>query len=52
MYLIVWYYFIDSASIYPTTLEMFVYFSMFLVQSYVLAVIKVLDKFIAEIIDA
>ena len=52
MCLIVWYYFIDSTSIYPTTFEMVAYFIMFLLQSYVLAIIKILDKFIAEVIDA
>ena len=52
MYLIIWYYFIDSTSIYPTTFEMFAYFLLFFVQSFVLAAVKILDKFIAEVIDA
>ena len=52
MWLVVWYYFIDSTSIYPTSFEVLAYFMIFLVQSYVLAAIKILDKFIAEVIDA
>lgn len=52
MYLIVWYYFIDMNSIYPTNFEVFVYFIIFLQQTFVLSVIKIIDKFIAEVIDA
>ena len=52
MYLVGWYYLIDMGSIYPTSLEFLVYFFVFLNASYVLASIKVVDKFVAEIIDA
>jgi hypothetical protein len=52
MYLIVWYYFIDMNSIYPTNFEVFVYFTIFLQQTFVLSTTKIVDKFIAEVIDA
>jgi hypothetical protein len=52
IYLVVWYYLIDMGSIYPTSLELVTYFLIFLCQTYVLASIKILDKFIAEVIDA
>lgn len=52
MYLTLWYYFIDSTSIYPTSFEVVTYFVVFLNHSYVLAAIKIIDKFIAEVIDA
>jgi hypothetical protein len=52
MYLVGWYYLIDMGSIYPTSLELVAYFLIFLSQSYVLASVKIIDKFIAEVIDA
>lgn len=52
MYLVMWYYLIDMGNIYPTSLELVIYFMVFLSQSYVLASIKIIDKFIAEVIDA
>ena len=52
IYLIGWYCFIDWSSIYPTSFELFVYFIVFLQQTFVLAQVKLIDKFIAEVIDA
>ena len=52
LYLVGWYYLIDVGSIFPTSFEFFTYFLVFLNQSYVLSSIKIIDKFIAEIIDA
>ena len=51
MYLVVWYYLIDMGSIYPTSLELVTYFLLFLSQSYVIGSIKIIDKFVAEVID-
>ena len=48
----VWYYLIDMGSIYPTSLEIVAYFLIFMNQSFVLASIKIIDKFVAEVIDA
>ena len=52
LYLVGWYYLIDMGTIFPTSLELMAYFLIFLHQTYVLASVKILDKFIAEVIDA
>jgi histone acetyltransferase (RNA polymerase elongator complex component) len=49
---VLWYYLIDVGTIYTTSLELVVYTLIFMGQTLVLASTKIMDKFIAEVVDA
>jgi len=46
------YCFIDSSMIFPTGFELIIFLIVFSYQSYVLSSMKIVEKFIAEVIDA
>jgi len=50
-YILAWYWFIDSGSVFCTSFEVLIYFWTFLNLSCILAVQKIIDKFIATVID-
>lgn len=52
IYLIFWYYFVDSSYIMPTGFDFLIYLIQFGNQSFVLACNIVMQKYIAEVIDA
>ena len=52
IYHLFWYQFIDSGAVFPTGFEKIFYLFIFMHQSHVLSCGKVLDQFLAQVIDA
>lgn len=51
LYVLCWYWFLDAGIIFCTSFEVVIYFWVFLNLSCVLASQKIIDKFVATVID-
>lgn len=50
--LVLWYWFIDGSTIYPTSFDFLVFFHIFFLQSFVLASFAAMNKFIVTQLDS
>jgi hypothetical protein len=51
LYLLFWYWFTDLGAIFPTSFDLIFYYSIFIWMSILFACQKVIEKYVAEIID-
>lgn len=51
LHVIFWYWIVEASEIFPTSFEACIYFYIFVLQSFVLACMKMIDKYVADVID-